>query len=151
SAVVSLVMNVSPWCITQGGHCKIEATSRTTASIAGRRPHGKEGVMSQHTDASAASGTTRHGGGTEGRDTRERLIDAISVHGPITARQLAERFGLTSAAVRRHLAALQADEVIAEHEVRQDRRGRGRPSKAFVLSQSAHESLPVGYDELASL
>ena len=42
---------------------------------------------------------------TEHRDTRERLIDTISAHGPITARQLAERFGLTSAAVRRHLVA----------------------------------------------
>lgn len=88
---------------------------------------------------------------TDHRDTRERLIDAISVHGPITARLLAERFGLTSAAVRRHLAALQADGVIAEHEMPVGRRGRGRPSKSFVLSASAHESLPGGYDQLAVL
>ncbi|WP_193106444.1 metalloregulator ArsR/SmtB family transcription factor [Brachybacterium sp. FME24] len=81
--------------------------------------------------------------------TRDRLIEAISAHGPITARQLAERFGLTSAAVRRHLAALEADEVIAEHEVTVAHRGRGRPSKAFVLSKSAHEAYPGGYDELA--
>src|SRR5690625_1581133 len=69
----------------------------------------------------------------EVRETRERLIDAISAHGPITARQLAERFGLTSAAVRRHLASLEADGVIAEHEMPVRNRGRGRPSKAFVL------------------
>lgn len=85
------------------------------------------------------------------RDTRERLIEAISTHGPVTARQLAERFGLTSAAVRRHLAALLVDDVIAEHEAPVARRGRGRPSKAFVLSASAHESLPGGYDQLAVL
>src|SRR5699024_12805650 len=30
-------------------------------------------------------------------------------------------------------------------------RGRGRPSKAFVLSKAAHERLPGGYDELAVL
>ena len=89
--------------------------------------------------------------GAEHRDTRERLIETISAHGPITARQLAERFGLTSAAVRRHLAALEADGVIAEHEIIVAHRGRGRPSKAFVLSQSAHEALPGGYDELAGL
>lgn len=83
----------------------------------------------------------------EGRDTRERLIEAISAHGPVTARQLAERFELTSAAVRRHLAALEVDEVIAEHEMPVRNRGRGRPSKAFVLSKSAHERLPGGYDE----
>lgn len=83
--------------------------------------------------------------------TRDRLVEAISTHGPITARQLAERFDLTSAAVRRHLAALEADDVIAEHEVPVTHRGRGRPSKSFVLSQSAHEHLPGGYDELAAL
>lgn len=87
--------------------------------------------------------------GTEARDTRDRLIEAISAHGPITARRLAESFGLTSAAVRRHLAVLEADGVIAEHEVPVAHRGRGRPSKAFVLSKSAHEELPGGYDELA--
>lgn len=81
--------------------------------------------------------------------TRDRLVDAISTHGPITARRLAELFGLTSAAVRRHLAALEAEGVIAEHELPLAPRGRGRPSKSFVLSPSAHEDLPGGYDELA--
>lgn len=83
--------------------------------------------------------------------TRDRLVEAISAHGPITARRLAESFGLTSAAVRRHLAALEAEGVIAEHEVPVAQRGRGRPSKSFVLSPSAHEDLPGGYDELAVL
>ena len=86
---------------------------------------------------------------SEPRETKDRLIEAISAHGPITARQLAERFGLTSAAVRRHLSVLEASGTIAEHEVAVAQRGRGRPSKAFVLSKSAHESLPGGYDELA--
>src|SRR5690606_1276637 len=81
--------------------------------------------------------------------TRDRLVEAISTHGPITARRLAESFGLTSAAVRRHLAALEADGIITEHDVPVAHRGRGRPSKSFVLSQSAHEELPGGYDELA--
>lgn len=97
----------------------------------------------------AASPATQAAADGEGRDTRDRLIEAISAHGPITARKLAESFGLTSAAVRRHLAALQADGIIAEHEMPVAQRGRGRPSKAFVLSQAAHESLPGGYDELA--
>ncbi|WP_394214700.1 helix-turn-helix transcriptional regulator [Brachybacterium vulturis] len=81
--------------------------------------------------------------------TRDRLVQDISTYGPITARQLAERFDLTSAAVRRHLAALEADGIIAEHEMPVGPRGRGRPSKSFVLSQSAHENLPGGYDEMA--
>lgn len=103
-------------------------------------------------DAATTDGPApRSAEGREGRDTRERLIEAISAHGPITARRLAERFGLTSAAVRRHLAALEADGTIAEHEMTVAHRGRGRPSKAFVLSASAHGSLPGGYDELAVL
>lgn len=74
------------------------------------------------------------------RDTRERLIDAITVHGPITARALADRFGLTSAAVRRHLATLQAEGVICEHERPAGPRGRGRPSKSFVAAARPRES-----------
>lgn len=75
-----------------------------------------------------------------GRDTRERLVDAITAHGPVTARELAERFGLTSAAVRRHLASLEADGTIEEHEVAAGHRGRGRPSKSFVISARARVS-----------
>lgn len=93
----------------------------------------------------------RHDEAEEPRETRDRLIDAISVHGPITARQLADMFSLTSAAVRRHLSALQAEGTIAEHEMPVAHRGRGRPSKAFVLSATAHDTLAEGYDELAVL
>lgn len=71
------------------------------------------------------------------RDTRDRLIEVIAAHGPITARELAERFDLTSAAVRRHLSALEADGVIVEHEVPVASRGRGRPSKSFVIGSTA--------------
>lgn len=81
-----------------------------------------------------------------GRDTRERLIDAITAHGPITARALAEMFGLTSAAVRRHLAALEADGTIAEHEVPVAQRGRGRPSKSFVIASAPRGPEPDGED-----
>lgn len=85
-----------------------------------------------------------------GRDTRERLIEAITAHGPITARALAERFGLTSAAVRRHLAALEADGTIVEHEVPVAQRGRGRPSKSFVIA-SAPRGAESEADDLARL
>jgi predicted ArsR family transcriptional regulator len=87
----------------------------------------------------------------ERRETRERLIEAISTLGPVTAKTLATRFGLTSAAVRRHLTSLQADGVIEEHEAPVARRGRGRPSKSYVLSNQAHERLGSEYDDLANL
>lgn len=85
------------------------------------------------------------------RDTRERLVEAITAHGPITARSLAERFGLTSAAVRRHLAALEADGTIVEHEVPVAQRGRGRPSKSFVIAAIPRTEGEEEADELARL
>lgn len=85
------------------------------------------------------------------RDTRDRLIDDISTYGPITAKELAERFGLTSAAVRRHLSALESEGIIEEHRSAGRPRGRGRPSKSYVLSASAHEELGSEYDDLAML
>lgn len=100
--------------------------------------------------ASTARPTVRHRPGPVasegGRDTRDRLVEAITVHGPITARALAERFGLTSAAVRRHLAALEACGTIAEHEVPTSQRGRGRPSKSFVISTPPRSGEPAGED-----
>jgi predicted ArsR family transcriptional regulator len=90
-------------------------------------------------------------GGGERRDTRDRLIEAISAHGPITAKELAEMFSLTSAGVRRHLTTLEAEGTIEEHEGPVGHRGRGRPSKSYVLSASAHESLSTEYDDLAML
>lgn len=87
----------------------------------------------------------------ETRDTRERLIEAIASHGPITASRLAERFGITSAAVRRHLAVLEADGTIIEHEVLVAARGRGRPSKAFVLGTVPRDPSADESDALARL
>lgn len=88
---------------------------------------------------------------SESRDTRERLLEAISVHGPISARHLAERFGLTSAAVRRHLASLEADGVIHEHSVPVAQRRRGRPSKLFVCSIPEAPGQAREIEDLASL
>ncbi|GAB2544434.1 helix-turn-helix transcriptional regulator [Brachybacterium huguangmaarense] len=85
------------------------------------------------------------------RATRERLVEAITAHGPVTARELAERFGLTSAAVRRHLAALEADGSIVEHEVPVAGRGRGRPSKSFVIAPRPRTGSDDEGDDLARL
>ena len=85
------------------------------------------------------------------RDTRERLIEAVSALGPITARRLAEEFGLTGAAVRRHLAGLEADGIIEEYAGGPVKRGRGRPSKSYVLSADAHRTLHSEYEDLAHM
>lgn len=82
--------------------------------------------------------------------TRHRVAQSILEHGPSTAAALAERLGLTAAAVRRHL------DVLLEHgslQAREQRiygsRGRGRPAKVFELTDSGRADFYSAYDDLA--
>jgi hypothetical protein len=83
--------------------------------------------------------------------TGDRVRQAISEDGPLTATALACRLGLTPAAVRRHLNLLVERCAIKQHEPTGDaRRGRGRPARAYVpvsagpvLSPSDSQGPPV--------
>ncbi|MEV6107465.1 helix-turn-helix domain-containing protein [Streptomyces sp. NPDC051940] len=83
--------------------------------------------------------------------TRDKVARSILDHGPSTAAALAERLGLTQAAVRRHLDTLVAEGVV---EPRQQRvygaRGRGRPAKVFVLTDCGRDAFDQAYDQLAA-
>ena len=69
-----------------------------------------------------------------GPRTRDRVRQAISEDGPISATALAYRLGLTPAAVRRHLNVLVEKCAIKKHEPTSvASRGRGRPARAYVL------------------
>lgn len=81
--------------------------------------------------------------------TRERVKQAVSEHGPITAGELATLVGLTPAAVRRHLDSLSEAGLLDERE-RAGQRGRGRPARAYVLSEAGHSELREDYDTLAA-
>ena len=87
--------------------------------------------------------------GLEAR-TRDRVRQAISEHGPLTAASLAEQLGLTPAAVRRHLDALADQGLIEEREPAGASRGRGRPARAYVLSDAGHQALDSDYDDVAT-
>jgi len=85
--------------------------------------------------------------------TRDRVRQAISEDGPLTAAALASRLGLTPAAVRRHLDLLAEKGAIEEHEpsaARASARGRGRPARAYVLSAAGHAGLDSDYDDVAT-
>ena len=82
--------------------------------------------------------------------TRDRVLQAISERGPITAATLAEDLGLTVPAVRRHLENLAEAGLIAERESGHGSRGRGRPARAYVLSDAGHQALESDYDHLAT-
>jgi predicted ArsR family transcriptional regulator len=82
--------------------------------------------------------------------TRERVVRSIHVNGPSTAAALAERLELTPAAVRRHLEQLLVDGEIEARDIRTPGlRGRGRPAKEFVLTDTGRRQFDQQYDDLA--
>ena len=86
-----------------------------------------------------------------------RVARALLEGGPQTAAALAERLGLSTTAVRRHLDAL----VDAGHVEAGERapygpqagrsviRGRGRPARVYSVSATGRESFESAYDDLA--
>lgn len=82
--------------------------------------------------------------------TRDRVLEEISEHGPLSAAEIAVRLGLTPAAVRRHLDLLAEQGLVDEGAAPvRGSRGRGRPARAYVLADGGHAQLRGGYDELA--
>jgi predicted ArsR family transcriptional regulator len=82
--------------------------------------------------------------------TRHRVASSILEHGPSTAAELAERLGLTPAAIRRHLDVLLATGHLEARERRvYGARGRGRPAKVFVLTDAGRSVFYTAYDDLA--
>jgi predicted ArsR family transcriptional regulator len=82
--------------------------------------------------------------------TRERVLSLIASAGPITAGALADKLGLTPAAVRRHLGALTDDGFIADYEVPTlADRGRGRPATSFVATSVGQRTLQSAYSDVA--
>jgi predicted ArsR family transcriptional regulator len=73
----------------------------------------------------------------------------VSAEGPITAAELGRHLDLTPAAVRRHLDVLVDQGAVVEHEPVGTRRGRGRPARAYVVSEAGHQALEADYDSLA--
>ncbi|GGZ43749.1 transcriptional regulator [Streptomyces inusitatus] len=82
--------------------------------------------------------------------TRDRVARSVLDHGPSTVADLAARLGLTQAAVRRHLDALVAENIVEPREQRiYGARTRGRPAKVFVLTACGRDAFDQSYDSLA--
>jgi len=84
--------------------------------------------------------------------TRDRVRQTISELGPLTAAALATRLGLTPAAVRRHLDHLAEQGAIQEHEPAPTGalgRRRGRPARAYILSEAGHDGMGSDCDHVA--
>lgn len=78
------------------------------------------------------------------------MLAAVSELGPITAAELGRRLGLTPAGVRRHLEQLADQGAISARDQSSTTRGRGRPARAWVVSEAGHDVLGADYDHLAA-
>lgn len=81
----------------------------------------------------------------------ERTHEAILLHlkrqGEMTVAGLCAALGITSMAVRRHLAGLQNDGLV---ESRMEKQSRGRPIYKYRLAEKADSLFPSGFATLAS-
>jgi predicted ArsR family transcriptional regulator len=83
------------------------------------------------------------------RQTRDRVARLVLDRGPITAAAIAHELQLTAAAVRRHLDALYDAGLVSLRDARPTAK-RGRPAKAYVLTDAGHCELTSAYDDLAT-
>lgn len=97
-----------------------------------------------------AAGSAPGDGRESDESTRERVARSILEHGPSTAAELAERLGLTPAAIRRHLDVLVGRSHLVARQPRvYGARGRGRPAKVFALTDAGRQGFYAAYDDLA--
>jgi predicted ArsR family transcriptional regulator len=78
--------------------------------------------------------------------TRDRVLRRVSELGPVTAATLARSLGLTATGVRRHLDGLVDSGWIQAAEVSGPRRGRGRPARAYIVTDGGHRHLNASAD-----
>ena len=82
--------------------------------------------------------------------TRNAVARSVLENGPSTAVAIGERLSLTPAGVRRHLDLLIEDGILEAREAHSAlTRGRGRPSKVFVMTDDGREKFEHSYDDLA--
>jgi predicted ArsR family transcriptional regulator len=82
--------------------------------------------------------------------TRDAIARSILENGPSTASTLSERLALTPAGIRRHLDLLVADGILEARDPRVgSSRGRGRPSKVFLMTDEGRSKFEHSYDDLA--
>lgn len=77
--------------------------------------------------------------------TRRKLLQILKQSDGLAVDQLAERLGITPMAVRKHIAALEADGLLESTTVQGP---VGRPAHVYFLTPQAEEHFPKQYDRL---
>jgi predicted ArsR family transcriptional regulator len=82
--------------------------------------------------------------------TRDAVARSVLENGPSTAVDLGARLRLTPPGIRRHLDLLVADGILEARDPHVAlTRGRGRPSKVFVMTDAGRQQFEHSYDDLA--
>lgn len=84
--------------------------------------------------------------------TRDLVARTILENGPQSAAELGDRLHLTATGIRRHLDLLIESGILEPrepHRAASSLRGRGRPSKVFVITDLGRETFEHAYDDLA--
>ena len=100
--------------------------------------------------ASSAPAAAVHAADADER-TRDRVLNAVLEHGPISAAELGDLLGFTPAAVRRHLDHLSRDGVIEVKRVARAGARAGRPARRYVLSSQGQSTLGNDYLDIATI
>lgn len=79
-------------------------------------------------------------------ETREQILTLLRRQGQMTAAELSDALGIGAVGVRQHLALLDRDGLVRTAGVR---RGVGRPSHLYTLTEHAEALFPKRYDRLA--
>lgn len=77
--------------------------------------------------------------------TSDRILHTIKRHGAVTAKQLAQEFGMTTMGARQHLQSLEDDGILAFHDVKVK---VGRPTRHWSLTQQGHNQFSDRHGEL---
>jgi predicted ArsR family transcriptional regulator len=77
---------------------------------------------------------------------RERILFLLKTKGPQTAAQMAEGLGVTTMAVRQHVAILEGEMLV---DFTDERRKVGRPARLWRLMPKAYDRFPDCHAELA--
>ncbi|MGQ0645933.1 MAG: helix-turn-helix transcriptional regulator [Gemmatimonadaceae bacterium] len=79
------------------------------------------------------------------KGARSDILVALKKNQPLTAKALAERFGVTTNALRRHLKELELEGVVG---YRREVRGVGGPVHEYRLTEEGERLFPRSYDQV---
>ena len=77
---------------------------------------------------------------------RERVLLVLKTKGPQTAARIAKSLGVTTMAIRQHLAVLEGEKLV---DFTDEKRTVGRPARLWRLTSNAYDRFPDCHAELA--